>query len=121
MSPQLAHLPLEWQEKYLASILRNHDVFSRDKFDIGRTDILSHTVQLKDEEPVYVKQFRIPDTHRSVLVEHLNNWLKLGVVSPSKSHYNSPIFCVPKKDGTLRPVLDFRAINENFFVDKYRQ
>jgi transposase InsO family protein len=121
MTPQLAHLSPILQERYMAVILRNHDVFSRDKFDIGRTDILSHSVQLKDEEPVYVKQFRIPDTHRSVLVEHLNNWLKLGVVSPSKSHYNSPIFCVPKKDGTLRPVLDFRAINEKSFVDKYSQ
>ena len=121
MRPQLAHLPLALQESYLASILLNHDVFSRDKFDIGRTNILSHSVHLRDDEPVYVKQFRIPDTHRSVLVEHLNNWLKLGVVSPSKSHYNSPIFCVPKKDGTLRPVLDFRAINEKSFVDKYSQ
>ena len=48
----------------------------------------------------------------------MNNWLKLGVVSPSNSKFNSPIFCVPKKDGTFRPVLDFRAKS---YVDKYSQ
>jgi transposase InsO family protein len=121
LRPQLAHLSPEHQQAYMTAVLKNHDVFSKDKFDLGRTDILSHSVQMKDAEPVYVKQFRIPETHRSVLIEHLNNWLKLGVVSPSKSHYNSPIFCVPKKDGTFRPVLDFRAINEKSFVDKYSQ
>ena len=82
---------------------------------------MEHSIKMTDEHPAYTKQFRIPHEHRSVLIEHLNNWLKLGVVSPSRSHYNSPIFCVPKKDGSLRPVLDFRAINNKSFIDKYSQ
>ena len=82
---------------------------------------MSHKITLKDCEPVYIKQFRLAEAHRSVLLQHLQNWLKLGVVSPSKSHYKSPIFCVSKKCGGLRPVLDFRALNEKTFVDKYSQ
>ena len=118
---QVSHLSPSLQEDYISLILKNHDVFSEDRYDLGRTTVMEHSVQLKDSEPVYVKQFRIPESHRSVLTKHLNNWLKLGVVSPSKSKYNSPIFCVPKKDGTLRPVLDFRAINDKSHVDKYSQ
>lgn len=108
-------------DMYLNLILTNHDVFSRDKADLGRTTVMEHTIRMRDEEPVFVKQFPIAHAHRSVLLTHLQNWLKLGVVSPSKSHYNSPIFLVPKKDGSLRPVLDFRAVNNKSYVDKYSQ
>ena len=45
--------------------------------------------------------------------------MKLGVVSLSKSHYNSPVFMVPKRDETLCRVLDFRKVNERSFTDKY--
>ena len=121
MRDQVANLPVEWQDKYVNLILDNHDVFSRDKFDLGRTSAISHSVTLRYPEPVFRKQFRIPEAHRSVLLEHLNNWIKLGVVSPCKSAYNSPIFLVPKKDGSLRPVLDFRGVNDKTRVDKYAQ
>jgi hypothetical protein len=57
LRPQLAHLSPEHQQAYMTAVLKNHDVFSKDKFDLGRTDILSHSLQLKDAEPVYVKQF----------------------------------------------------------------
>ena len=119
VNDQLKGESAEIRQSYLDLILANADVFSDDKFDLGRTHVMSHKISLKDQEPVYVKQFRIPETHRSVILQHLQNWLKLGVVSPSKSHYNSPIFCVPKRCGGLRPVLDFRALNAKTFVDKY--
>ena len=118
---QTSHLSPSLQKKYIELILRNHDVFSKDKFDLGRTNCMEHSVHLRDRDPVFRKQFRIPEAHRSVLLEHLNNWLKLGVVKPCNSRYNSPIFLVPKKDGSLRPVLDFRGVNEKSFCDKYAQ
>ena len=43
----------------------------------------------------------------------------MGVVKPSNSPYNSPIFVVPKKDGSPRYVLDFRKLNSNSQTDKY--
>ena len=100
-------------------ILLNHDIFSLGKHDIGKCDSASHRIYLKDDAPVYRKQFRIPEAHRKVLLEHLTNWLKLKIVSPSTSRYNSPIFCVIKKDGSLRPVLDYRALNSKTHIDKY--
>jgi Reverse transcriptase (RNA-dependent DNA polymerase) len=44
----------------------------------------------------------------------------LGVVKRSNSLYNSPIFCIPKKQGQgLRIVQDFRELNQNSHIDKY--
>jgi len=42
------------------------------------------------------------------------------VVKQSDSLYNSPIFCVPKKQGQgLCIVQDFRELNQNSHIDKY--
>ena len=121
IAEQVKELPMDLQKRYKELILRNHDVFSKDKSELGLTTEAEHSITLKDDEPVYVKQFRLAETDRSVLLKHLRTWLKLGVVSPCRSKYNSPIFLVPKKDGTMRPVLDFRAVNEKSHVDKYSQ
>jgi hypothetical protein len=37
--------------------------------------------------------------------------LKYGIIEPSRSEWNSPIFLVKKKDGTSRPVVDYRLVN----------
>jgi hypothetical protein len=68
---------------------------------------------------VYIKQFRIPEAHRKAVEDHVKELLKLGVVRPSRSKYNSPVFIVTKKDGGLRIVQDFRALNQKTLVDKY--
>ena len=112
-------VPDEFKSDYLAVILKNHECISRHKFDLGRTETLLHEISLKSEEPVYVKQFRIPDAHREEVEKHVNEWLKMGVVQPCRSKFNSPIFAVAKKNGGIRLVQDFRALNAQTFVDKY--
>ena len=72
---------------------------------------LLHKISLKTEEPVYVKQFLIPDAH--------SQEVKLGVVQPARSKFNSPIFAVAKKNGGIRLVQDFRALNAQTHIDKY--
>jgi Reverse transcriptase (RNA-dependent DNA polymerase) len=74
---------------------------------------------MKTEEPVYVKQFKIPEAHHQYLQNQVREWLCLGIVQPSQSCYNSPVFLNEKKDGTKRVVQDFRSLNSNTYVDKY--
>jgi hypothetical protein len=70
-----------------------------------------HEIALKALEPIYIKQFQIMDAHCQEVECHLLEWLKLGVVQPACSKYNSPIFAVMKKDR--------RALNNQSYMNKY--
>ena len=102
-----------------------HDVFSKDKFDLGRAKVIPHQVKLKDPEgdPVHVKQFPIPFAYRQQIWDWVDQLISVGAIELSKSSYNSPIFSVPKPHskggGDRRIVLDFRAINQASVPDKY--
>jgi hypothetical protein len=56
-------------------------------------------MHLQNEDPVYRKQLEIPEAHHIFIEQNLEEWLKLGVVWRLDLLYNSPIFCVPKKQG----------------------
>jgi len=89
------------QQQYLDVLLHHHEAISQDKFDLGRTDTLMHEIALKTQEPIYVKQFKIPDAQHTELERHVLEWLKLGVIQPALSRYNSPIFAIMKKDDNV--------------------
>ena len=53
------------------------------------------------------------------MFEQVKTWLALGVIQPSQSKFNNPIFVVPKKTGKPRYVLDYRQLNKASVEDKY--
>ena len=57
--------PMEFLHQQL--IFDYHDVCSKSKFDIGRTDVLEHKVVLNSQDPIHVRQFRIPFEHRQFM------------------------------------------------------
>ena len=112
-------VPAEYEDDYRLLLAKHRQIFSLDKNDIGYCDTILHRLFMKTEEPVYVKQFKIPEAHQHYLQEQVRDWLRLGIIQPSRSRYNSPVFLVEKKDGTQRVVQDFRSLNANTYVDKY--
>ena len=54
--------------------------------------------------------------------EALNQWLdeqlKVGLIVESKSRYAAPCFYIPKKDGSLQLVQDYRKLNQVTIKDK---
>jgi hypothetical protein len=56
-------VPEKYSGQYLKVLLHNHEAIGQDKFDLGQTDTIMYEIALKSQEPIYVKQFKIPDAH----------------------------------------------------------
>ncbi len=101
-------------------MVKHQAAISLDKYDLGLAKDFTHRIHLKDDQPIFRKQFNLLEAHTQFIEQSLDEWLKLGVVRQSNSSYNSPIFCVPKKQGQgLRIFQDFRLLNQHSHIDKY--
>ena len=58
-------------------------------------------------------------TEDEALKEFLEEQLTKGYIRPSKSPYASSFFFITKKDGKLRPVQDYRRINDYTIHNQY--
>ena len=112
-------VPLEEKAAYIQLLEKNIDVFSKNENDLGCANHYKHKIDLNNKNPIYVKQFRIAEAYRTGLFEQVKTWLALGVIQPSQSKFNNPIFVVPKKTGKPRYVLDYRQLNKASVEDKY--
>jgi hypothetical protein len=113
-------VPKKWLSKYVKLLLSFEDIVSTDKHDLGLSDTVIHDIKLRDKEPVYTQQYRLPLDQLELIKEHIIAWLRSGVIERTKSRYNSPVFCVPKKEGHgIRVVLDYRRLNAKTLPDKY--
>jgi hypothetical protein len=80
---------------------------------------MAHDIKIKKLDPIYLKQFRIPEAQREAIQKHVEDLLKLGVVRPSRSKLNNQIYMVSRPDGGLRVVHDFRKINQETLLEPY--
>jgi hypothetical protein len=53
------------------------------------------------------------------LQEHIKELLEKGFICPSSSSWGAHVIFVPKKDGTQRLCMDYRALNELTIKNKY--
>jgi len=93
-------VPAHYKQRCLDILFRHQEAISIYKFVLGRAKNFTHKIYLKDDNPVYRTQFKIPEGHQTFIEATLEEWLKLGVVKRTNSLYNSPLFCVPKKAGS---------------------
>ncbi len=73
-------VPEEFRERYISILFKHQDAISLDKYDLGLARNCKHRIHLKNEDPVYWKQFKIPEAHQKFIKQTLEEWLKLGVV-----------------------------------------
>ncbi len=78
-----------------------------------------HEIKTSDDVPVYRSQYRLSPKELDALKEQVAEMLELDLVRPSKSPYSAPILFVKKGDGSLRMVLDYRALNEKTVKDRF--
>jgi hypothetical protein len=113
-------VPKEFHKGYIDMCHKHQAAISMNKYELGLAKDFKHKIHLKDDQPIYQKQFKLSDEHNQFIEQTLDEWLKLGVIRRSQSSYNSPILCVPKKQTQgLRIVQDFRQLYLHSHIDKY--
>jgi hypothetical protein len=78
--------------------------------DVVPKSIVTHTIDLIDDIPVTVKQFRLSPEQQQAVISWTDEMLAAGLIRPSTSPYASPIFCIKKPVG-WRIVHDYRLLN----------
>lgn len=71
-------------------------------------------------KPVHQRAYPVPHVHREVFKQELRRLVELGVLEPTgSSEWAAPSFIIPKKDGTVRWLTDFRELNKCIKRKKY--
>ena len=132
-SANLHHLSPDLKDKYLQLLLRNHACISLNEFDLGRCTKGSHAIPTKsDAPPTYQKQFPLAYEHEKEIRRQILEWLKIGIIRPCESEYNSSLFLVAKKPPPPQPgevgprpkayriVQDLRSLNKDTLPSNVR-
>ena len=81
-------------------------------------------VRTTDDEPIYQKTYPYPICYRAEVDAQIAEMLRDGIIQPSCSPWNSPIWIVPKKSDAsgrkkFRMVIDYRQLNKKTVSDTY--
>ena len=108
------------QQARLIDVIYSHtEVFSLFDGDLGFCDVLKHSIPTTTDKPVYLPHRQIPVQLQSEVRKCLDNWLKQGIIRPSKSPYASQVVIVRKKTGEIRLCVDFRKLNAISIRDSF--
>ncbi len=86
-------------------------LFAEDDLDLGRTSTVKHKIDTEDAQPIRQRAYRVPLSQRNTLLAHIEKMQVQGAIRPSQSPWSSPCILVPKKDGSMRFVIDFHRVN----------
>lgn len=101
------------------------DIFGLETETVTTNNFYEQKLRVKDKQPVYIKNYRIPHTHKQEIDRQVQKLIDDEIVEPSQSEYNSPILLVPKKslpgsnEKRWRLVVDYRQINKKLVADKF--
>lgn len=99
------------------------NIFTLDGDQMTVNNFYTQNIKLKDKEPTFVKNYRLPRSQKLEIEKQVNKLLKNKLIEPSTAAYNSPIIIVPKKSTTgekkYRMCIDYRKLNKKLIADKF--
>ena len=77
-------------------------MFSKGDLDLGRTDLVRHSINTGDHRPIKQPYRRLPMWQLQEAEKQIGDMLEKEVIEKSTSPWASPIVLVKKKDGSTR-------------------
>ena len=110
IAEQQQHLPPD-KRKRLASVLSKYTKLFNGKLR-AYPNYKVHLERAKDCKPFSTRPYPVAQAHMDVFKQELDRLVEIGVLSPcGPAKFLSPSFIIPKKDGRVRWITDFRKLN----------
>ena len=108
----IGDLTIEQKFKLVTILKEYHIVFSKSRYDIGRTNLLEVNLNVQTDKPIFTKQYPLDREKRQILEKEVQLMKDLDIIEDTVSPFNSPLVIVKKADGSHRVVTDFRKLNK---------
>ena len=73
-----------------------------------------------DSKPFNSRYYLVPIINKGIFRKELKSLVEIGVLTPvHQIQYGTPVFIIPKKEGTVGFITDYRRLNKNFFRKPY--
>jgi len=89
------------------------------KRTVDGVDVEHSITETPGSRPPNLQAFRMSPKEVELLQETLQELLRKKVIRPSSSPYGAPIMFVPKPDGSMRMVIDYRMLNNQTVKDNF--
>lgn len=119
-----AHLT-ETQTSKLYNVLRAYpSLFSEPDEKLTYSTVIKGEIRTINNDPVYSKTYPYPMALKPIVEKEIEKLLRDGIIRPSRSPYNAPVWVVAKKpdasgEKKFRLVIDYRKLNSVTIPDRY--
>ena len=110
------HVPLdlsesdmtEEQKKQLQQLENEYrDIFALSPQELGRTNLVQHTIHTGDAPPIRMRPYRVPEAQKKRIEKCIDDMLEQDIIRPTTSPWASPVVLVKKPDGSHRFCAEF--------------
>lgn len=119
-----SHMTLHQKERVNLLTAKYPSLFSEPDEKLTYTTKVVAEIRTNTETPVYTHSYPYPMSLKDEVESQIQTLLRDGIIRPSRSPYNSPVWIVPKKSDTsgerkYRVVIDYRKLNLVTIPDAY--
>lgn len=108
---QIGNISVEQEYQVMLLLKQFHMVFSKNKYDIGKSNLIEIKLNVETSKPVYTRQYPLDRQKREILEQEVQKMRDMDLIEETNSPFNSPLVIVQKADGSHRVVTDFRKLN----------
>ncbi|CAF1108264.1 unnamed protein product [Didymodactylos carnosus] len=106
------------RDTFRKMLLKFKHLFGTNKISVAKTEVV-HAINTEAHSPPSSHFYPISPKKEQAMYDILQELLKAGLISKTKSEYASPALLTPKSDGSWRLVIDYKKLNHVTIKDQY--